>query len=78
MVELVENMSDLQEHARFCRDVLYRVELTSGGYRLRVRAGRFAWDGVVDEKEKDKHVEWLRSIAAIKVIGAISDEVLFI
>jgi hypothetical protein len=77
MVELLENIEDLKEHVKYCRVVLYRIDEVINGFRLRVRAGGYAWDGTVKKEELEEILEWLKTIDAKKVKGSISDELFF-
>ena len=75
MVELVEDLSSLENHAQYCREILYKVEDATEGYRVRIRAGRFGWDAIVSDAKEIQ--AWLRSVGAVKMKGSVSDELFF-
>ncbi len=77
MVELLENIDDLKEHAKYCKVVLYRVDEVVNGFRVRVRAGSYAWDGIVRKEELDQILAWLKQENAKRVKGSVSDEIFF-
>jgi len=78
LVEVIEDLEALKNHANYCRDILYKIEETTKGYRIRIRAGRFGWDGEVSKEKLDDIIAWLRSVSAVKVKGSVSDESFFI
>jgi len=78
MVEVVEDFESLKDHSAYVRQVLYRVdEAERGRYRIRVRAGRFGYDKILEKDEAEEVLSWLRMVGAIKVIGTVSDDVFF-
>jgi hypothetical protein len=77
LVEIVEDWSALVEHARYCRVMLYRVDRTPTGYRLRVRVGSFGWDKELSEKELNEKEAYLRQVGAVKVVESVPDELFF-
>jgi len=74
----VKDLEDLKEMARYCKFILYKVDyLGDGRYRVRVRAGRYGWDGEVDSKEYEKLENWLAEVDAIEVVRNVEDSVFF-
>jgi hypothetical protein len=78
MVEIIENFDALMEHARYCREILFKVNSTPEGIRLRVRVGRFGYDKTLSQKEAEEKVKYLRSIGAIEVKESIPDNLFFV
>ncbi|MBC7091029.1 MAG: hypothetical protein H5T50_03855 [Nitrososphaeria archaeon] len=78
MVDLLERLEDLKEHATYCREILYKVEDCEKGKRVRIRTGRFGWDGIISEDEYKKLECWLKTVNACKVISSVPDGVFFL
>jgi hypothetical protein len=78
MVEIIENFDALMEHARYCREILYKVNITPDGVRLRIRVGRFGYDKTLSQKEAEEKVRYLKSIGAIEVKESIPDNWFFV
>jgi len=78
MVEVIEDWNALIEHIRYCRTVIYKVDLLPDGVRLRVRAGMFGYDKVLSKKEADEKISYLEKIGAVKIIESIPDSIFFI
>jgi hypothetical protein len=78
MVEIIENFNALIEHGKYCREILYKVNQTPEGIRLRVRVGRFGYDKILDEKEANEKIKYLKSIGAIEVTESIPDAIFFV
>ena len=78
MVEIIEDWTALMEHARYCREVLYKVTTTPEGVRLRVRVGRFGYDKTLTPKEAEEKIGYLKMIGAIRVTESIPDHLFFI
>ncbi|MEM3383871.1 MAG: hypothetical protein QXD42_06855 [Nitrososphaerales archaeon] len=77
MVEILDSIDDLREHAKYCKVILYRIDEVVNGYRVRLRAGSYAWDGIVKKEEFDKILAWLKQENAKKVKSSVSDELFF-
>jgi hypothetical protein len=78
MVEIIENFDALMEHARYCREILFKVNQTPEGIRLRIRVGRFGYDKILNEKEANEKIKYLKSIGAIEVTESIPDAIFFV
>jgi hypothetical protein len=78
MVEIIEDFNALIEHGKYCREILYKVNQTPEGVRLRVRVGRFGYDKTLSQKEAEEKVKYLRSIGAIEVKESIPDNWFFV
>jgi len=78
MVEVVEDFNALIEHGKYCREILFKVNQTPEGIRLRIRVGRFGYDKILNEKEANEKVKYLRSIGAIEVKESIPDNWFFV
>ena len=66
MVDLIDEFEKLKGHASHCRVIGYMVESAGKNidnppkslFRIRIRAGSYAWDKVVDEDiTKDSDIE---------------------
>jgi len=77
LVEVVEDWNALVEHSRYCRNVIYRIDKTASGFRLRVRVGRFGWDKELSAKELEEKEAYLRQVGAVKVVESVPDELFF-
>jgi hypothetical protein len=78
MVEIIENFDALLEHGKYCREILFKVNQTPEGIRLRIRVGRFGFDKILSEKEANEKVKYLKSIGAIEVKESIPDNWFFV
>jgi hypothetical protein len=78
MVEIIDDFNALIEHGKYCREILFKVNQTPEGIRLRVRVGRFGYDKILSEKEANEKVKYLRSIGAIEVKESIPDNWFFV
>lgn len=77
MVEVVEDWSALMEHVRYCRIVVYKIDPTPNGYRLRVRAGSFGFDKELSPEEAKSKEEYLKKIGAVKIVESVPDHLFF-
>jgi len=78
VVEIIKDLEDLKSIAQYCRYVLYKVDdLGEGRYRVRIRTGRYGWDGEVEGKRYEDLMEWLASVDAIEVVDSVEDAVFF-
>jgi hypothetical protein len=76
-VEIIDDWNALMEHARYCRVILYKVDPTPRGYRLRVRVGGFGYDKELSPDEiKDKE-EYLKKLGAVRVVDSVPDHLFF-
>jgi len=78
MVEIIEDFNALIEHGKYCREILFKVNQTPEGVRLRVRVGRFGYDKTLSQKEAEEKVKYLKSIGAIEVKESIPDNWFFV
>jgi hypothetical protein len=78
MVEIIENFNALIEHGKYCREILFKVNQTPEGIRLRIRVGRFGFDKILDEKEANEKIKYLKTIGAIEVTESIPDNWFFV
>lgn len=78
MVEIIEDWNALIEHIRYCRTVVYKVDMLPEGVRLRVRAGMFGYDKVLSKKEAEEKISYLKQIGAVRIVGSIPDSIFFI
>jgi len=78
MVEIIDDFNALIEHGKYCREILFKVNQTPDGVRLRIRVGRFGYDKILNEKEANEKVKYLRSIGAIEVKESIPDNWFFV
>jgi hypothetical protein len=78
MVEIIEDFNALIEHGKYCREILFKVNTTPDGVRLRIRVGRFGYDKILNEKEANEKVKYLKSIGAIEVKESIPDNWFFV
>lgn len=78
MVKLLDSLEKLKEHANYCRYVQYKIDEVEHGYRVRIEAGSYGWDVVVNGEEKEKIREWLEFIGAARVVGQVSEDMFFI
>jgi hypothetical protein len=77
-MELLADLDDIKEHAKYCRYVLYRIDEAKDGFRVRVKAGSYGFDGIVKKEDLDSILLWLEQIDAKMVKGSISDDVFFV
>lgn len=77
MVDLVDDWEVLKEHSSYCKTVLYRIDDSEKGKRIRIRVGRFAFDNTVDKEELDEILSWLGVVNAVRVVGSVSDDMFF-
>ena len=78
MVEIIDDFNALIEHGKYCREILFKVNQTPEGIRLRVRVGRFGYDKILSEKEANEKIKYLKSIGAIEVKESIPDNWFFV
>jgi hypothetical protein len=78
LVEVIDDFNALIEHGKYCREILFKVNQTPEGIRLRVRVGRFGYDKTLSQKEAEEKVKYLRSIGAIEVKESIPDSWFFV
>jgi len=78
MVEVIDDFNALIEHGKYCREILFKVNNTPDGVRLRIRVGRFGYDKILSQREAEEKVKYLRSIGAIEVKESIPDNWFFV
>jgi hypothetical protein len=78
MVEIIDDFNALIEHGKYCREILFKVNITPDGVRLRIRVGRFGYDKTLSQKEAEEKVRYLKSIGAIEVKESIPDNLFFV
>jgi hypothetical protein len=78
MVEIIDDFNALIEHGKYCREILFKVNQTPDGVRLRIRVGRFGYDKTLSQKEAEEKVKYLRLIGAIEVKESIPDNWFFV
>jgi hypothetical protein len=78
MVEIIDDFNALIEHGKYCREILFKVNQTPDGVRLRIRVGRFGYDKTLSQREAEEKVKYLRSIGAIEVKESIPDNWFFV
>jgi|GEM_PF-2289711 hypothetical protein len=77
-MELLADLDDLKEHAKYCRYILYKIDEVANGFRVRVKAGSYGFDGIVKKEDFDAILAWLEQIDAKMVKGSVSDDVFFV
>jgi hypothetical protein len=78
MVEIIDDFNALIEHGKYCREILFKVNQTPDGIRLRIRVGRFGYDKTLSQREAEEKVKYLKSIGAIEVKESIPDNWFFV
>jgi len=78
MVEIIEDFNALIEHGKYCREILFKVNQTPEGIRLRIRVGRFGYDKTLTQREAEEKVKRLKNIGAIEVKESIPDNWFFV
>jgi len=78
MVEIIDDFNALIEHGKYCREILFKVNQTPEGVRLRVRVGRFGYDKTLTQREAEEKVKRLKNIGAIEVKESIPDNWFFV
>jgi len=80
MVELVERFQDFTEATEYCRLGVYQIRDLEDGVEVRIRAGRFGYIGIYDDRENPEFKAVKNFCAAkcfIKIKGHIPDEMFF-
>lgn len=80
MVELVERFVDFVEAVEHCRLGAYQIRDCGDGVEIRIRAGRFGYIGIYDDRENTELKAVKNFCAAkgfIKIRGHIPDEMFF-
>mgnify|MGYP001060489102 CR=1 FL=1 len=80
MVNLVEDWSDLEEYAKWCRYGAYQTRDGVDGIEVRVRVGQFGYFEIFKEEQDQqlkRILKFCESEGFIKVSGNIPDELFF-
>jgi len=75
--DILENFEDLKGCSTYCRYIVYKIDDLVDKYRVRLQAGRFAFDSTVSKNRLEEICVWLKSVDAIKVTGSVTKEAFF-
>jgi len=79
-VHLVENWSDIEEYARWCRYGAYQIRRAVDGIEVRVVVGKFGYIKVF-KSENDELLNRILSFCTnegfIKIVASIPEDLLF-